>query len=150
MALTLTSVTSLKTVSAASWDELAPANNPFVQYGFLRGLEVSCCVGSPKVGWVPRHLLVHEAERLVAALPLYEKYDSYGEFIFDWSWSRAAQMNGIAYYPKLVSAVPFTPATGQRFLTHPDYPRDELIGVLASGLAEVAQQLDVSSIHVLF
>ena len=150
MALALTSVTSLETVSAESWDALAPVNNPFVRYGFLRGLEVSCCVGSAKVGWVPRHLLVHEDERLVAALPLYEKYDSYGEFIFDWSWSRAAQMNGIPYYPKLVSAVPFTPATGQRFLTHPDYPREELMGVLTSGLAEVAKQLDVSSIHVLF
>ena len=77
MALTLTSVTSLKTVSAASWDELAPANNPFVQYGFLRGLEVSCCVGSPKVGWVPRHLLVHEAEAVGQEIDYYQTHSPF-------------------------------------------------------------------------
>jgi predicted N-acyltransferase len=141
---------SLASVDPTAWDALTGLDNPFVEHAFLSALEESGSVGTVDSGWVPRHVVVRDGDRLVGALPLYEKYDSYGEYIFDWSWARAALQAGIAYYPKLVSAVPFTPATGPRLLVAPDAASGPVLGALLRGLAEVAQQSRASSVHVLF
>lgn len=142
-------------VSPAAWDALAGDDNPFVEHGFLRGLEVSGCVGPPSTGWVPRHLVVKRGDLCLGAMPLYEKHDSYGEYIFDWGWARAAHAAGIPYYPKLVSAVPFTPATGPRLLLHPQLKGDEegrreVLEALIGRLQSLARDLRASSAHVLF
>ncbi|HTU61220.1 MAG TPA: peptidogalycan biosysnthesis protein, partial [Polyangiales bacterium] len=119
MELEAVAVASLEEVSEAEWDALVSPADPFTHYGFLRLLETSESVGA-RTGWAPCHVLLRRQGKLIAALPLYLKQHSYGEFIFDFGWAQAAFRAGISYYPKLVSAVPLTPATGRRFLTHPD------------------------------
>ena len=104
-------------------------------------------------GGYPRHITVRHDGRLVGALPCYEKYNSYGEFIFDWSWAHAASRSGIPYYPKLVAAVPFTPATGERLLLAGDLDptaQAAVADLLVQGALELAQTIQASSIHLLF
>jgi len=104
-----------------------------------------------RTGSVPRIVLARDGERLVGALPMYLKTNSYGEFIFDWAWAGGAERAGIPYYPKLVVAVPFTPATGRRFLIAPDAAEpDEIRRRLLAGAHAVAESDGASSLHVLF
>jgi hypothetical protein len=108
------------------------------------------CVGEG-FGWLPRHLgLYDEQERLLAAAPCYLKFNSYGEFVFDWAWADAYRRAGLAYYPKLVVASPYTPATGHRVLTGDAPNRAELASALVRGSVELAGKLDVSGVHWLF
>lgn len=146
--LTSTQIASLDQVEAAHWNRLA-GDNPLLQHEFLLAMETSGCVGSG-TAWQPCHLVLHQGTRLVGALPLFLKNDSHGEFVFDWSWADAYERAGLAYYPKLVSAVPFTPATGSRFLVDDDA---DLIGtrnVLATEALRIARETNISSWHVLF
>jgi uncharacterized protein len=107
-------------VPAAEWDALDPTGHPFLRHAFLEALETSGCVGGDS-GWAPRPLVLRDdGGRLVAAVPRYLKSHSWGEFVFDWNWAQASVRAGIEYYPKLVSAVPFTPVTGPRLLVAPD------------------------------
>ena len=138
----------LSSVDREQWNALCPPDDPFTDYAFLRTLETSGSVG-PTTGWDPCHILVRDGGALVGALPLYIKSHSYGEYIFDWSWAGAAQRMGVEYYPKLVSAVPFTPATGGRLLVGGrDAPT--VRKALLHGMLTVAEEVDASSAHVLF
>jgi uncharacterized protein len=101
-------------------------------------------------GAVPRFVLARQGDRLVGAVPLYLKSHSYGEFIFDWSWANAAHRARIPYYPKLVAAIPFTPATGRRLLVAPDADAAAVEVALIEGMRAVAAREKASSIHVLF
>jgi len=141
-------VTSLESIPAARWNALALDGNPFVRHEFLLALERTGCVGKA-AGWLPNHLVLENGERLVAALPLYRKSHSWGEFVFDWSWARAYDQAGLRYYPKLVSMPPFTPATGPRLLLAPDAGPD-VRRRLAQELLNHAKRLRVSSAHLLF
>jgi uncharacterized protein len=119
-------------VTAADWDRLDPTGNPFLRHAFLEALESAGCVGAD-AGWLPRHLLLRDtAGRLVGAVPRYEKTHSWGEFVFDWNWAQASIRAGLDFYPKLVSAVPFTPVTGPRLLVGQGEParRRELAAAL--------------------
>lgn len=149
MELEAVAVSSLAEVAEAEWDALVSPDDPFTHYRFLRLLEESGSVGG-RSGWSPCHILVRRGGELCAALPLYLKQHSYGEFIFDFGWAQAAFRAGIAYYPKLVSAVPLTPATGRRFLTREGDERSALIKVLAGAARELMGTLRASSFHVLF
>jgi predicted N-acyltransferase len=142
-------VAGVTEVPAAAWDALVDAHDPFVEHGFLSALERSKSVGR-RTGWQPRFVLVHEGERLVGAVPLYLKDNSYGEFIFDWAWANGAMRAGLRYYPKLVAAVPFTPVTGSRLLVHPEVPREPVVAALLEGMRAAADDEEASSIHVLF
>ena len=103
---------SIRDIPAAAWDALDGASYaPFLSHAWLEALETTGCVGDD-TGWIPHHFSFWEGERMVAAAPAYLKENSEGEFVFDWGWAGAAQRAGIAYYPKLIVAVPFTPATG--------------------------------------
>lgn len=109
-------ITSIAQVPAQQWDDLWQCDYPFIQHGFLSALEQSgaTCAES---GWQPFHLLIRDSQqRLCAAMVLFIKNHSYGEYVFDWSWAEAYQQNGLDYYPKLINAIPFTPATGPRFI----------------------------------
>jgi predicted N-acyltransferase len=102
---------------------------------------------------VPRLVIARERGRLVGAVPLYLKTNSYGEFIFDWGWANAAHRNGIRYYPKLVAAIPFTPATGHRLPLDPDLPgekRDAVVSALLRAVRQLADEEHASSVHFLF
>ena len=149
---------SMASIDAAVWNTLAGAN-PFLRYEFLSALETTGCV-TPATGWTPRHLLLGDPEQPLALAPLYEKTHSWGEFVFDFAWARAWQSRGLEYYPKLLLAIPFTPATGPRLLcsTH----GEPTLGEAAPGKAEshrlaalAAIEADArmrgrSSIHALF
>jgi len=112
----ITALSRLSDLPAAEWDALLPSQQPFLRHAFLTSLEDSGSVAGPR-GWQPAHrLLRDEAGRLQAALPLYVKSHSRGEYVFDWAWADACQRAGIDYYPKLLCAVPFTPVAGSRLL----------------------------------
>lgn len=143
-------VSSLATVPAEAWNALVTADDPFTEHGFLRLLETSQSVGPRHTGWLPSHLLLKRAGELVGAMPLYFKLHSYGEFIFDFGWAQAAYRAGIPYYPKLVSAVPLTPVTGRRLLTHPGFERAEIAKRLIASARELTEHAGASSLHVLF
>lgn len=139
----------LSDVDPVAWDGLVGEASPFLEWGWLASLEDSGCVAR-ETGWLPQHLTLWEGDELVGACPLYVKGHSQGEFVFDHGWAEAAQRAGIRYYPKLLVAVPFTPATGVRFLSHPATERGEVVRVLGSTLREICTQNHFSSVHVNF
>ena len=146
---TVTTVERIADVPAPQWDALGGENHPFTRHAFLDALERHDCVGE-RVGWIPSHILVHAGERLVGATPAYVKLHSQGEFVFDWSWAEAYARHGLEYYPKLISAIPFTPSTGPRLLVHRAAPGRTVRRVLAAGAVEVAKATGASSFHWLF
>ncbi|MED5535173.1 MAG: GNAT family N-acetyltransferase [Pseudomonadota bacterium] len=140
---------SILDIDATAWNTLA-ADSPFLRHEFLGALERTGCVGEDTT-WKPAHLTVTGADgNLAGALPLYIKYDSQGEFVFDWSWANAYDQGGLSYYPKLVSAVPFTPATGQRLLIKESGEFAIIAAELLSAARNLSTKLNASSLHVLF
>jgi len=151
---------SLGDVVPSAWDALDATGNPFVRHAFLHALESTGCLGD-STGWYPRYLLLWsgaeqgdqaaiEERELIGAVPAYVKTNSYGEFVFDWAWADAFQRYGQAYYPKLVAAVPFTPATGPRLLVRADQSVVETRHLMASALRRYAESEAYSSVHYLF
>jgi predicted N-acyltransferase len=139
-------------VDEAAWRPLEPPNFPFFDYEFLRALERSGSIGSAS-GWSPTYLVCRDAGCVLGALPLYLKSDSYGEYVFDWEWAEAYRQHGSPYYPKLVAAVPFTPATGPKLLVRPDLKEDGRATVtrtLLGAARQLGDELRVSSTHALF
>lgn len=139
----------IEQIESKDWNVLNQDSNPFLQYEFLSALERQHCVGH-HFGWRPRHLLMHQDGRLIAAVPLYLKDNSYGEFVFDFSWANAYQRRGFSYYPKLVSAIPYTPATGERILVAPGVTRDELYKHVVGHAVNLTESFSASSLHLLF
>jgi predicted N-acyltransferase len=136
-------------VEPAAWDALVGDGSPFLEWAWLASLEEAGCV-SARTGWLPRHLALLDGGRLAAACPLYVKGHSQGEFVFDHAWAEAAARAGIAYYPKLLVAAPFTPATGSRFLVHPGADRPAAIHTLGRALRDLCRRASFSSVHVNF
>lgn len=135
-------------VTAAHWDALVGNGYPFLKHAFLAAMEQQQCVGG-EVGWIPRHLCHFIDDRLVAAMPLYEKHNSWGEFVFDHAWADAYQRYGIEYYPKLVNGIPFTPATGQRILVEADQKQTHARTLIAA-TETLMEQGGYSGVHCLF
>lgn len=141
-------VSSLDKIGQESWDGLVAAQqerNPFLSFAFLHALHASGCA-SPDSGWQPQYLMLWQGQSLEAALPLYVKSHSYGEYVFDWAWADAYRRNGLDYYPKLLSAIPFTPVAGSRLLARTEEASYRLVGALC-GLQEAN---GLSSTHILF
>jgi predicted N-acyltransferase len=178
--LTLTALRTIEGVEGARWNALDHAPSPFLEWGFLRALELSESVGA-RAGWDPHYLLVEGrlpvaprpdspaqsdspdqpgtpadllgAPTLLGAVAAYVKDHSYGEYIFDFHWARASMSAGIPYYPKLVIAAPATPATGRRILLHPELEaagREAVTARLIAGVRELADETNCGSIHWLF
>ncbi len=157
-AIEISVLASIDEVTEAEWDACAdpgadpgvrPSLNPFATHRFLKALEDSRSVGRG-TGWQPRHLAARLGGRLVAAMPLYAKGHSQGEYVFDHAWAHAYERAGGEYYPKLQAAVPFTPATGPRLLVSPGIPREAGMAALIEGAVRFASQAGVSSLHVTF
>ena len=142
-------VSRLSDVDPVAWDTLVGDGPAFLEWAWLASLEESGCV-SADTGWVPQHLLLKDGDQLVGACPLYLKGHSQGEFVFDHGWADAAHRTSIAYYPKLLVAVPFTPATGARFLSASGADRPAVIRTLAGALTELCRANALSSVHVNF
>lgn len=139
-------VRSLADVDASAWNAIPGAEAPFLHHEFLIALEQSGCA-TPVTGWEANHVLLHGPDgRLAGALPLYLKSHSWGEFVFDFAWADAHHRAGLTYYPRLVSAVPFTPATGSRLLAADDASRSQLL----AAARERMRELGASSLHFLF
>lgn len=139
-------VDSMADIDAGAWNRLAGDAYPFLRHEFLLAAETTGCV-SRATGWIPRHIVIRaDRGRAIAAMPLYEKSHSWGEFVFDWSWAQAYHRAGLEYYPKLVSAVPFTPAPSTRLLAD----RGEHAAILLEAALGLARDSGHSSLHVLF
>jgi predicted N-acyltransferase len=121
-----------------------------LSHAFLGALHQSGCA-SPRTGWGPRYLTAWRGEHLTGALPLYEKAHSYGEYVFDWAWADAYRRHGVRYYPKLVGAIPFTPASGPRLLGVADSVREQLLAAALRRLREPGPEMPrCSTLHLLF
>ncbi len=137
-------MTRISDLDPAAWNALA-GESPFVQHAFLDALEATGCVGAD-IGWEPVHLALFRDDRLEAAMPLYVKHHSWGEFVFDFGWADAYRRHGLNYYPKLVCCVPFSPVPGPRLLARSDADRASLV----ESALKLTRDLGCSSLHVLF
>nr|WP_258405148.1 GNAT family N-acetyltransferase [Shewanella psychrotolerans] len=142
----------MEQISESRWTALMGRENPFTRYAFLSALETSCSVGMES-GWVPMHVMVHRAQELVAVMPMYLKTHSYGEYVFDWAWAQAYERHQLEYYPKLVSAIPFTPIGGKRIGFSDRLSveqRQQLTVQLGDYLGQLLEKIGGSSWHHLF
>ena len=135
---------SLTPFAAHEWNRLA-GDDPLLRHEFLHALHETGCA-SARTGWAPQFLVLREQGELAGAMPLYLKTHSYGEYVFDWAWADAYQRHGLAYYPKLLSAIPFTPVMGRRMLAGTARRRN----LLANAALELARATRVSSLHCLY
>jgi hypothetical protein len=161
---TLKIIEDLADISAADWDALS-GNDPFLSHAYLYALQQSGCA-TAQFGWQAQYLTLWQDGRLLGAMPLYLKMNSYGEHVFDWAWADAYHRHGLRYYPKLVCTVPFTPVTGARLLTAPsedgdkvralllrcalEYARDFTLSPTPSPASVRGEHAGVSSLHCLF
>ena len=141
-------VESLVGVNALAWNRLLAmcgSDNPFLRHEFLHALIDSGCA-STRTGWQPQILLLERDGELAGAMPMFLKTHSYGEYVFDWAWADAYRRHGLAYYPKLLGAVPFTPVPGTRLMARSALWRDRLLAAVAT----LAEHGPFSSVHMLF
>ncbi|HMW48670.1 MAG TPA: GNAT family N-acetyltransferase [Cellvibrionaceae bacterium] len=141
-------INSITEVEASLWQQLWATDYPFIQHDFMALLEDSKCVGG-RSGWTPRHILIWQEDRLVAAMPGFIKTHSYGEYVFDWSWADAYGRHGLEYYPKWINAMPFTPATGPRLAIAPGADGAAVMQALNEAWQELLKQ-GAHSLHSLF
>ena len=147
---------SLTAIDPSDWDACACPEtadggrplDPFTTHRFLLALETSGSVGRG-TGWEPHYLTARADDEIIGCAPLYAKGHSQGEYVFDHSWAHAYERAGGRYYPKLQIAVPFTPATGRRFLTRPDHA-DTALAALVEGAVRIADQNDIATLHATF
>lgn len=138
---------SIDKIASSTWNQLCASDYPFLQHAFLKALEDSGSVAS-ETGWQPLHMSLEDQHQILAVMPLYLKTHSYGEYVFDWSWADAWEQNGLDYYPKLVSAIPYTPCQGPRLGTR--LPLSITLQLFYSSLLEYSAKIGASSWHGLF
>jgi predicted N-acyltransferase len=142
-------LSSLQLIDASAWNALAGTDYPFTRHEFLLALEESGATNAES-GWQPCHATLYQDDQLVALMPLYIKSHSYGEYVFDWGWADAWRRHGLDYYPKLVSAIPFTPATGPRLCISAGQERATLLKAMLQAIQQLADKQQLSSWHLLF
>ena len=138
---------SIKDIHKDQWHNWFGSDYPFLRYDFLKGLEETGCTNA-NTGWQPCHLILREGDTVIGVAPGFLKDHSYGEYVFDWAWADAWQRHGLQYYPKLVTAAPFTPATGPRLWLNPEV--DSAAAKLVSAVQQFCEQKGLSGWHVLF
>ncbi len=143
-------VDTITAIEPQAWNGLAGTDTPFVRHEFLAALEATGCVGRG-TGWDPCHVILYEDDGpLIGAMPLYQKSNSWGEFVFDFAWADAYRHAGLDYYPKLVAAIPYTPATSARALIAPGADPTTTTRGLLDAARHCATRLGASSVHILF
>lgn len=147
--MNISTIPTLSQIDAANWNRLNKTNNPFLRHEFLYALETHQCVGE-QWGWIPQYLILKENDQLIGAAPMYLKTNSYGEFVFDWSWASAYERLGLNYYPKLVMAVPYTPIKGARLMLADESKRGHITRLVSDWIKQYCHENDISSMHVLF
>ena len=141
--------TAIADIPPALWNELFDSENPFVQHAFLLALEESGCVNA-QTGWQARHMMLMDGDQPLAVMPLYAKNNSYGEFVFDWGWADAYERHGLNYYPKLVTAIPFSPVSGPRVGVSPAAEPLKVFAALLNAIHQLTASDHFSSWHLLF
>jgi len=136
-------------IPSSTWNDLFDSENPFVQHAFLLALEESGCV-SPEKGWQAQHMMLMNEDQPLAVMPLYAKNNSYGEFVFDWGWAEAYERHGLNYYPKLITAIPFSPVAGPRVGVSSEADPGVVFVALLDALHQLAERHHHSSWHLLF
>jgi uncharacterized protein len=144
MNLTLEIRDSITDISVEQWNDLVEGM-PLLSHAFLSAMEESGSVGKG-TGWQPYPMVVYNQQTLVGVMPLYLKTHSYGEYVFDWAWADAYQRNGMAYYPKLLCAIPFSPITSTRLIAK----SPQIQQLMVQALSETMLKHQLSSAHVLF
>jgi predicted N-acyltransferase len=146
-------VDSISEIGQETWNALSGTDNPFTRFEFLHALEDSACI-SAATGWAPQHVVVKRVEpgldETVAVMPLYRKNNSWGEYVFDWSWANAYESHGLDYYPKFVTSIPFTPSTGKRIFIQASEDSEAIIAKTKNAIEELADRTQASGWHVLF
>ena len=142
-------IASIAVLGSEQWNAVAGVDYPFTRYEFLHALEVSGAVAIDK-GWQVHHMVARRGGQIIAVMPMYIKTHSYGEYVFDWSWADAYQRHGRSYYPKLLAAIPFTPATGPRLCVTDEAERKGVMQALAKLIPANANEIGASSAHILF
>lgn len=142
-------ISSVDALGSRIWDKLCGGDYPFFNYAFLAALEKTGCVGAGS-GWQTHHGVLRQNGTVVGIMPLYQKTHSYGEYVFDWAWSDAYLRHGVDYYPKLVTAVPFTPATGPRLFFAEGIDTTQATQFFLEGVQSELSELRASSWHCLF
>lgn len=145
----ITYISSITDITQEDYDKLQVPEYPFIKYRFLKLLESSDSVGGNS-GWQVHHLIIKENHQLIGFMPLFIKQHSYGEYVFDFQWAKAYDENGIDYYPKLLTAIPFTPVMGPRILVHQDYPLESQINNIINSIKNECESRGFSSWHLLF
>lgn len=149
-ALEATFIDRINALGSSQWNHLVGDTYPFLRHEFLWALEESGSV-SADTGWTPQHLIIKDhKDELVAIAPTYLKEHSYGEYVFDWSWADAYQRNHIPYYPKLLTAIPFTPSVGPRLVVSPAYNTAETWSFCLQTIIDFCVDRQLSSWHLLF
>ena len=146
-------ISSLDQVAKADWNAVASKDYPFTRYEFLHALEISGAVGGQdkqNTGWQPQHLLTYLGSKLIAVMPCYLKFHSYGEYVFDHAWADAYHRYGQTYYPKLVTAIPFSPVSGPRICIAEGYDQPTITTAIGKHIKAYCPQERISSWHVLF
>ncbi len=147
--LSVNFINTINEVPASDWNDVVGSDYPFIRYEFLHALEVAGAT-SKQSGWQVYHAVVYEKQKLVAVMPLYLKHHSYGEYVFDFQWAEAYQRYGYAYYPKLLNAIPFTPATGPRLCVSASVAESDILPSLMAAIKERVMVERLSSWHCLF
>jgi len=142
-------IPSIESIPATEWNAICATDYPFIRHEFLLALEQSGAV-SAETGWTPHHLLVYEKNILIAVMPGYLKDHSYGEFVFDFQWAEAYQRNGLNYYPKYISAIPFSPVTGPRLCVRTGYDVTTIANTIFEHIKQFFVEKELSSWHLLF
>ncbi len=142
-------INSMTQVDAVAWNNLTGTAYPFMRHEFLLALEQSGAVCEHS-GWLTAHMLVIKQNQLLAFMPMYVKQHSWGEYVFDQSWAQAYHQQGLDYYPKLLSAIPFTPCLGPRVVVHAGIDTLDVMRLLLDFIKQHAQQHNISSWHCLF
>jgi uncharacterized protein len=142
-------LSSLNAISAEEWNGVTGTDYPFTRHEFLHGMEATGCT-TAETGWQPCHLTLRNGDALVGVMPMYLKSHSYGEYVFDWSWPDAWRGSGLDYYPKLLTAIPFTPATGPRLCVSSELEVDDAIPLMCNAVTDFARRRELSSWHLLF
>jgi predicted N-acyltransferase len=146
-------INSLSHINATQWNAVTGLDYPFTRYEFLQALELSGAVGclnNQNTGWQPQHLLVFQDDKLIAVMPAYLKHHSYGEYVFDHAWADAYQRYGQAYYPKLVTAIPFSPVSGPRICIAEGQHQQAITAAIGEYIKQYCMQEKLSSWHLLF
>ena len=146
-------LSSISDIPAHEWNTLFNTDYPFIQHRFLSALEKSGCTQA-STGWEPQHIIVRDDHKIIAVMPCYLKTHSYGEYVFDWAWANAYQQHQLPYYPKLLSAIPFTPSTGPRLAFHHSiqskHEQLSIIKNIKQSILDTFGSTGLSSWHTLF